>query len=76
MRIEYLYRYPVKGLTAEALEPASIAAPGMAKAMIPNRIAKSPRNATAHQLSASTAFLDVTRSRFAFSNRAMMHLAG
>ncbi len=24
MRIEYLYRYPVKGLTAEALEAAEV----------------------------------------------------
>jgi uncharacterized protein YcbX len=28
MRIEYLYRYPVKGLTAEALEAAEVAAGG------------------------------------------------
>jgi uncharacterized protein YcbX len=28
MRIEYLYRYPVKGLTAEALEQAEVAAGG------------------------------------------------
>ena len=28
MRIEYLYRYPVKGLTAEALESAEVEAGG------------------------------------------------
>ena len=28
MRIEYLYRYPVKGLTAEALEQAEVEAGG------------------------------------------------
>src|ERR1044072_4380225 len=28
MRIEYLYRYPVKGLTAEALEAAEVEAGG------------------------------------------------
>ncbi|MGH7107732.1 MAG: MOSC N-terminal beta barrel domain-containing protein, partial [Acetobacteraceae bacterium] len=28
MRIEYLYRYPVKGLTAEAIEDASLEAGG------------------------------------------------
>ncbi len=28
MRIEYLYRYPVKGLTAEALETAEVEAGG------------------------------------------------
>src|ERR1700748_838238 len=28
MRIEYLYRYPVKGLTAEAREPAEVEAGG------------------------------------------------
>src|ERR1700712_4893570 len=28
MRIEYLYRYPVKGLTAEALEQAEVQAGG------------------------------------------------
>ena len=28
MRIEYLYRYPVKGLSAEALESASVEAGG------------------------------------------------
>ena len=28
MRIEYLYRYPVKGLTAEALDSAEVEAGG------------------------------------------------
>ena len=28
MRIEYLYRYPVKGLTAEALDAAEVEAGG------------------------------------------------
>ena len=43
MRIEYLYRYPVKGLTAEALEEAEVEAGGASRGTAPSRWRRATR---------------------------------